>query len=63
MSIDWVIGYLEYGRTLDQFLKDYPQYQREQVESAVRYAVEKMGYSASNEDSGMMGYCNLNVAA
>jgi uncharacterized protein (DUF433 family) len=44
MPIDWVMGYLEAGRTLDQFLADYAQYNREQVVAAVRYAIEKMGY-------------------
>ena len=44
MPIDWVMGYLEYGRTLDQFLEDYSQYRREQVLEAIDYAVEHMGY-------------------
>ncbi|HJW89027.1 MAG TPA: DUF433 domain-containing protein [Anaerolineales bacterium] len=45
MPIDWVMGYLEAGRTLEQFLSDYPQYNREQVVVAIRYAVESMGYT------------------
>jgi len=44
MPIDWVMGYLEAGRTLEQFLSDYPQYSREQVVAAIRYAIEEMGY-------------------
>ncbi len=45
MPIDWVMGYLEAGRSLEQFLSEYPQYGREQVVAAIRYAVEEMGYS------------------
>ncbi len=45
MPIDWVMGYLEAGRTLEQFLADYSQYSREQVVAAIRYAIENMGYS------------------
>jgi uncharacterized protein (DUF433 family) len=44
MPIDWVMGYLEAGRTLAQFLSDYPQYSREQVVAAIKYAVEELGY-------------------
>jgi len=44
MPIDWVMGYLEAGRSLDQFLSEYPQYAREQVTAAIQYAIEKMGY-------------------
>jgi uncharacterized protein (DUF433 family) len=44
MPIDWVMGYLEHDRTLDQFLDDYPQYRREQVVAAIGYAVEHLGY-------------------
>lgn len=44
MPIDWVMGYLEAGRSLDQFLREYPQYNREQVMAAIHYAVTKMGY-------------------
>ncbi len=44
MPIDWVMGYLEAGRSLDLFLRDYPQYTREQVTAAIRYAVKEMGY-------------------
>ena len=44
MPIDWVMGYLEAGRSLDQFLSEYPQYTREQVTAAIRYAIEEMGY-------------------
>jgi uncharacterized protein (DUF433 family) len=46
MPIDWVIGYLETGRTLEQFLMDYPQYGREQVTAAIHYAVQHLGYPA-----------------
>jgi len=45
MPIDWVMQFLEHGYTLEQFLEQYPQYTREQVEAAVQYAVEAMGYS------------------
>lgn len=45
MPIDWVMGYLEYGRTLEQFLQEYPQYRREQVVAAIGYAVKNMGYA------------------
>jgi len=45
MPIDWVMGYLEAGRTLAQFLSDYPQYNRKQVVAAIRYAVKKMDYA------------------
>ena len=44
MPIDWVFQFLEHGYTLEQFLKLYPQYRRDQVEKAIRYAVEMMGY-------------------
>lgn len=44
MPIDWVMGYLEAGRSLDQFLSEYPQYTREEVTAAIRYAIEEMGY-------------------
>jgi uncharacterized protein (DUF433 family) len=44
MPIDWVIGYLEAGRSLDQFLREYPQYSREQITAAIHYAIAKMGY-------------------
>jgi len=44
MPIDWVLGYLEHGRTLDQFLEEYAQYRREQVLQAIGYAVKHMGY-------------------
>lgn len=44
MPIDWVFQFLEHGYTLEQFLEQYPQYSREQVERAIRYAVETMGY-------------------
>jgi uncharacterized protein (DUF433 family) len=50
MPIDWVMGYLEAGRTLEQFLKDYPQYSREQVAGAIHHAVEQMGYRALPTD-------------
>ena len=45
MPIDWVMGYLEAGRSLDQFLSEYPQYTRQQVTDAIRYAIGEMGYS------------------
>jgi uncharacterized protein (DUF433 family) len=48
MPIDWVMGYLEHGRTLDQFLADYPQYSRQQVIAAIQHAVVKMGYPSIN---------------
>ena len=44
MPIDWVMGYLEAGRSLDQVLSEYPQYTLEQVTAAIRYAIEEMGY-------------------
>ncbi len=46
MPIDWVMGYLETGRTLEEFLEDYPQYGREQVMAAIHYAVQHLGYPA-----------------
>jgi uncharacterized protein (DUF433 family) len=46
MPIDWVFQFLEHGYTLEQFLDLYPQYRRAQVQTAVRYAIEKMGYPA-----------------
>ena len=36
MPIDWVMGYLEAGRTIAQFLSGYPHYNREQVMAAIR---------------------------
>jgi uncharacterized protein (DUF433 family) len=47
MPIDWVFQFLEHGYTLEQFLNLYPQYQRDQIQTAVRYAIEKMGYPAA----------------
>ena len=44
MPIDWVFQFLEYGYTVEQFLEQYPQYRREQVETAIRYAIESLGY-------------------
>lgn len=44
MPIDWVFQFLEHGYSLEQFLEFYPQYTREQVEKAVQYAVDTMGY-------------------
>lgn len=44
MPIDWVMGYLEASRPLAQFLSDYPQYSREQVVAAIKYAIEELGY-------------------
>ncbi|MBM4459395.1 MAG: DUF433 domain-containing protein [Chloroflexi bacterium] len=46
MPIDGIFQFLEHGYSLEQFLQLYPQYQRAQVESAVRYAIERMGYPA-----------------
>ena len=46
MPIDWVFQFLEHGYTLEQFLDLYPQYRRDQVQTAVRHAIEKMGYPA-----------------
>jgi len=44
MPIDWVFQFIEHGYTLVQFLEQYPQYSRDQVEKAIRYASETMGY-------------------
>ena len=44
MPIDWVFQFLEHGYTLEQFLEQYPQYGRDQVERAIHYAIETMGY-------------------
>ncbi len=41
MPIDWVFQFLEHGYTLEQFLDLYPQYRRDQVQTAVRYATEQ----------------------
>jgi uncharacterized protein (DUF433 family) len=44
MPIHWVFQFLEHGHSLAEFLELYPQYSREQVEEAVQYAVDVLGY-------------------
>ncbi|MBI4671312.1 MAG: DUF433 domain-containing protein [Chloroflexi bacterium] len=44
MPIDWVFQFFEHRHTLQEFLELYPQYTREQVEKAVQYAVDTLGF-------------------